>query len=90
MKPAQPLLATTANVDEEDENREDEMDKFEAQYNFRFEEPNAATIVSHARDANQDETMRRKDSSRKLARERQKERQEDLKRQRKEELAKLK
>lgn len=66
------------------------MDKYEATYNFRFEEPNAATIVSHARDANQEETMRRKDSTRKLARERQKERQEDVKKQRKEELTKLK
>ena len=66
------------------------MDNFESKYNFRFEEPNAGTITSHARDANKEETMRRKDSSRKLARERAKERKEDLKKQRKEELAKLK
>jgi len=44
------------------------MDKYENQYNFRFEEPNAATITSHARNANEEETMRRKDSVRKLAR----------------------
>jgi hypothetical protein len=29
-------------VDEEDENRDDEMDAFEHNYNFRFEEANAA------------------------------------------------
>ena len=77
-------------MDDEDDKREDEMDNFESKYNFRFEEANAGTIISHARDANKDETMRRKDSSRKLARERAKERKEDLKKQRKEELAKLK
>ena len=66
------------------------MDKFEAKYNFRFEEPNAATITSHARNANEEETMRRKDSSRKLARERAKEKKEDLKKQKKEEIARLK
>ena len=77
-------------MDDEDDQREDEMDHFESKYNFRFEEANAGTIVSHARDANKDETMRRKDSSRKLARERAKERKEDLKKQRKEELAKHK
>ena len=66
------------------------MDHFESKYNFRFEEANAGTIVSHARDANAEETMRRKDSSRKLARERAKDRKEDLKKQRKEEVARLK
>ena len=39
-------------IDEEDEQREDEMDNFERQYNFRFEEPNAGTITSHARNVN--------------------------------------
>jgi len=74
-----PLVERQGQVDEEDENREDEMDNFESKYNFRFEDPNAATITSHARDANKEETMRRKDSSRKLARERAKERKDDLK-----------
>jgi protein KRI1 len=41
-----------AAVDDEDAEREDEMDKFECKYNFRFEDPNAATITSHARNAN--------------------------------------
>ena len=66
------------------------MDNFEYKYNFRFEEPNAATITSHARDANQDETMRRKDSSRKQARDRAKENKAELKKQRKDEISKLK
>ena len=66
-------------VDKEDNEREDEMDRFEEKYNFRFEEPNAATLQLHARNVNEDETMRRKDSSRKLARERAKEKKDDLK-----------
>ena len=77
-------------VDEEDDDREDEMDNFESKYNFRYEEPNAATITSHARNVGEDETMRRKDSSRKLARERAQEKKQDLKKQRKDEIAKLK
>lgn len=66
------------------------MDHFESKYNFRFEEPNAATITSHARDANKEETMRRKDSTRKLARDRAKDKKEDLKKQRKDEITRLK
>ena len=66
------------------------MDRFEEKYNFRFEEPNAATLQLHARNVNEEETMRRKDSSRKMARDRAKEKKEDLKKQRKEELARLK
>ena len=55
------------------------MDNFEAKYNFRFEEPNAATIVSHARKANEEDTMRRNETARKLARDRKKESKEELK-----------
>ena len=66
------------------------MDHFEQKYNFRFEEPNAATIVSHARNVGEEETMRRKDSSRKLARERANERKQELKKQKKDEIARLK
>ena len=86
----EPIVERQGNIDDEDDKREDEMDHFESKYNFRFEEANAGTIVSHARDANAEETMRRKDSSRKLARERAKDRKEDLKKQRKEEVARLK
>ena len=65
-----PITGPVVTKDVEDENREDEMDKYEATYNFRFEEPNAWTIQTHTRDANAEETMRRKDTGRKLARER--------------------
>ena len=77
-------------VDKEDDKREDEMDLFEKKYNFRFEEPNAATITSHAREANAEDTLRRKDNTRKDARERAKERKEDMKKRQREEISKLK
>lgn len=62
------------------------MDVYELKYNFRFEDPNAATITSHARNAGAEESLRRPDDVRKQARERIKERKEDLKKQKKEEL----
>ena len=46
-------------LDVEDDDREDEMDKFEYAMNFRYEDPNAATITSHARNALKEETLRR-------------------------------
>jgi len=55
------------------------MDMFEYKHNFRYEDPNAATITSHARDALKDETMRRKNETRKQARERAKDRKQELK-----------
>ena len=55
-------------IDKEDEERLDDMDAYETAYNFRFEEPNAATITSHARNALNGETMRRKEETRKQAR----------------------
>ena len=85
-----PTLPEGEHVDEEDLNRENEMDIYEKQYNFRFEEGNAGTITSHARDVGKDETVRRQDDTRKLARERAKERKDELKKQRQEELARLK
>lgn len=36
------------------------MEAYEHAYNFRFEDPNAATITSHARNALAEETLRRK------------------------------
>lgn len=66
------------------------MDVYEQKYNFRFEDPNAATITSHARNAGAEESLRRADDTRKLARERAKDRKEDLKKQKKEELQQLK
>jgi len=41
------------------------MDEYEKKYNFRFEDPNAATITSHARDAGVEESLRRPDDARK-------------------------
>ena len=43
------------------------------------EEPNAATITSHARNALAEETLRRKQDTRKLARERKLDRKEEEK-----------
>jgi len=67
MKETDPKLD---QIDKEDEDREDEFDKFEYAMNFRYEDPNAATITSHARNALKEETLRRQDNTRKLARER--------------------
>ena len=57
MRETDPKLVERA--DEEDEKREDEFDKFEYAMNFRYEDPNAATITSHARNALKEETLRR-------------------------------
>lgn len=75
-----------SKVDDEDAARENEMDVYEQKYNFRFEDPNAATITSHARDAGVEESLRRPDDTRKQARERAKDRKDDLKRKKKEEI----
>lgn len=58
--------------------------------NFRYEDPNAATISTHARNALAEESMRRKDSTRKEARERKINRVQEEKDRRKEELLMLK
>lgn len=76
----------TKKKDEEDHERGDEMEQFETAYNFRFEDPNAATITSHARNALATETLRRKSETRKLARERKLSRKEEDKLKRKEEI----
>lgn len=65
-------------VDQEDEDRDSEMDKFEATYNFRFEDKNAAYLTTHARQAPED-SMRRVDDSRKVKRQEAKDRKEELK-----------
>jgi len=59
-------------VDDEDSDEFDDLsEKFESAYNFRFEDPEAASIVSYARDQN---TLRRgKLSSRQKKREKEKE-----------------
>lgn len=66
-------------IDKEDDERAEEMEAYEHAYNFRFEDPNAATITSHARNALAEETLRRKQDTRKLARERKLDRKEEEK-----------
>ncbi|BEJ13502.1 hypothetical protein CspHIS471_0306760 [Cutaneotrichosporon sp. HIS471] len=58
-------------IDEEEE-FDDKADEFETEYNFRFEEPGAATIVTHPRQI--DSAVRRGDDSRKLKRQAREER----------------
>lgn len=76
-------------IDEEDSERDLEMDLYEHEHNFRFEEKNAAYLTTHARQAPED-SMRRADDKRKQQRETVKERKEQEKLQRKEEINKLK
>ena len=57
-------------ADNEDEARDEEFEKFEYAMNFRYEDPNAATITSHARNALEQETLRRHENTIKLARDR--------------------
>ena len=61
---------------------------FEASYNHRFEEPGAATIASFPRIL--PSVVRRQDTTRKEARERRKERKEDVRRKRQEEVKRMK
>ena len=70
--------------------RENEQDVFEQKYNFRFEDPNAATIKTHERNAGAEESLRRPDEARKNARERVKDRKDEIKKKKKDELQQLK
>ena len=72
----------------DDEDELDRMDAFEAKFNFRYQDPDAALIVTHARD--QDTSMRKKDTSRKEARDRKKLQQAENKKAKDEELKRLK
>ncbi|KRZ76738.1 Protein KRI1 -like protein, partial [Trichinella papuae] len=81
--------AVVDNVDyEEDEILLEKQSEFERKHNFRFEEPNAHTIITYPRDVK--DSLRRKDDSRKQIRERQKERKEREKLKREEEIKLLK
>lgn len=65
-KTGKPILPSYGDIVEDDDEFDDNADKFEAAYNFRFEDPNAAEIVSYARSQN---TLRRsQESSRKRQR----------------------
>ncbi|WBW70907.1 ribosome biogenesis protein Kri1 [Schizosaccharomyces osmophilus] len=63
-------------------------DNFETKYNFRYEETGGSEIAAHPRDV--PDSMRRKDDTRRLARERKRERHEEEKRKRVEEMNRLK
>eukprot|EP00793_Prasinoderma_coloniale_P001837 PRCOL_00003643-RA len=87
---SRPRLADLAGDDSEDERELEQADAFEAAYNFRFEEPGGANIVSHARA--QDATVRKdpKKERRKAARERKAEKKSKARRDAVEELKRLK
>jgi protein KRI1 len=61
---------------EEDEEELWRADEFESKYNFRFEEPGGDQIVTHAR-AGPADSLRRKETKRKDARDRKKDRKEE-------------
>ncbi|KAG5650999.1 hypothetical protein H0H81_010258 [Sphagnurus paluster] len=83
---AEPLPTADPDLDEND--FEDIVDRFEVSYNFRFEEPGAATIQSYPR--NLPSLVRREDTKRKDARERKKQRKEEELQARREEVKRLK
>jgi protein KRI1 len=66
-------------IDKEDEDRDEEMDAFEQKYNFRFEEGTGAYLTTFQRQAPEN-TLRRKDDTRKDKRQEKKDRMEDEKR----------
>lgn len=74
---------------DEDEGRDDEMDRYEKGYNFRYEEKNSAYLTTHGRDAPED-SMRRVDDKRKQTRLDAKVRKDEEKLRKKEEINKLK
>jgi protein KRI1 len=75
-------------IDREDNERDEEMENFEQQYNFRFEEGTGAYLTTHRREV--EDTLRRKDDSRKDKRLEKKERLEDEKRRKQEEINRAK
>ncbi|KAK2462934.1 hypothetical protein APHAL10511_005132 [Amanita phalloides] len=85
-------LAPEAEHDVEEENSDASFDslndRFEASYNFRFEEPGAATIQTFPRIL--PDTVRRQDSTRKTARTRKRERKEAEVEQKREEVRRMK
>ncbi|ODV92768.1 hypothetical protein CANCADRAFT_30823 [Tortispora caseinolytica NRRL Y-17796] len=79
---------TGYRFEEDDDEFDDKVDRFEAEYNFRFEEPGSSEIVSFAR--NVDSVRREEVSSRKRARQAEKEKKEEEKKRKQEELSRMK
>ncbi|CCX09645.1 KRI1-like family C-terminal-domain-containing protein [Pyronema domesticum] len=81
-------------LESDDSEEEDMADQFEANYNMRFEDPNAearAKLVSYGRDAINENTVRREEKSRrKRAREEKRRKKEEEKAQREIEKGRLK
>ncbi|CAH2353796.1 protein Kri1p [[Candida] railenensis] len=74
--------------DEDDEDFDDAVEQFEHAYNFRYEDPNAAEIVSYAR--NQATLRRSATNSRKRQREKENEEREQAEKEKQEHLKKKK
>jgi len=72
----------------DDEEDVEKADRFESQYNFRFEEEGGTQLITHSR--NIEDSMRRKNNSRKQKRENVKQRKLEEKKRREEELKRLK
>eukprot|EP00898_Chlorokybus_atmophyticus_P008248 jgi/Chlat1/8424/Chrsp80S07838 len=75
-------------VEDEDEEAVERAERFEATYNFRFEEPGGTAIEGHARTV--EGSVRKKNVTRKAQRDRKAEREEAERRARREELKRLK
>jgi protein KRI1 len=78
--------APTPELYEDPSSDEEKAEEFETKYNFRFEQPGAAEVTTHARTIS---STRRGDEKRKRERERKKAQKEEEKRKEMEEIARL-